>query len=527
MRKAVTGALSEPEFAALVDTCAAAPDGREQLTDLLREDHPCYDQRGTATTVRMRGWVLLALARAGVPDTALPFVLEELESGADAYLVAAAARALRSYAAPAEAWAPILMGAIRNIRYRDDLVSFDGYGEYAVSSAGTSPLRELLAALEWLGPRAQKILGELESLAKPPAALPNKLLIHVERAVAAIRGPSAVEGACDGSETCCALPVGLRSALLWAPASRRRAEPAGGSIAFEDHDGAQTNFKDFFSGHPSIVVFFYTRCDNPMKCSLTVTKLGRIQKLLEERGLAGKVYTAAITYDPAFDHAERLRRYGLERGVRLNASQRMLRATAGIDALRSHFQLGVNFIESLVNRHRIELFILDADARIAASFHRLQWDEVQVVDRTIKVLEESALKASEMRLGSTLPGNLAAIALAIFPKCPVCWAAYLSVAGIAGAQRIPYPALLQPVLMALMFINIASVWFRGRSNGRLGGAYLVTAGALAIAASRIGEGWELAATSGVALTIAGSIWSVVDRSRNGRGLSMAARLHPE
>ena len=53
-------------------------------------------ERGAAAIVRMRGWVLLAMARAGVSDAALVFVLEELDTGIDPYLVAAAARALRS-----------------------------------------------------------------------------------------------------------------------------------------------------------------------------------------------------------------------------------------------------------------------------------------------------------------------------------------------------------------------------------------------------------------------------------------------
>ena len=127
------------------------------------------------------------------------------------------------------------------------------------------------------------------------------------------------------------------------------------SAVFEDHDGLSITFKEFFRGHPSIVVFFYTRCDNPLKCSLTVTKLARIQKLLEAQGLADQIHTAAITYDPAFDLPERIRGYGQHRGVRMDARHRMLRATDGIDTLRRHFKLGVNFIESLVNRHRIEV----------------------------------------------------------------------------------------------------------------------------------------------------------------------------
>ena len=166
------------------------------------------------------------------------------------------------------------------------------------------------------------------------------------------------------------------------------------STVFEDHEGESITFKEFFHGHPSIVVFFYTRCDNPLKCSLTVTKLARIQKLLEAQGLADQIHTAAITYDPAFDLPERLRVYGQDRGVRMDARHRMLRATDGIDALRRHFKLGVNFIESLVNRHRIEAYILDAEGRIAASFERLHWDEQEVVDRAIEVLEEKSLAAA-------------------------------------------------------------------------------------------------------------------------------------
>ena len=42
--------------------------GATQLAGLLRENHPIYDGRGTATVVRMRGWILLALARAGLSD---------------------------------------------------------------------------------------------------------------------------------------------------------------------------------------------------------------------------------------------------------------------------------------------------------------------------------------------------------------------------------------------------------------------------------------------------------------------------
>ena len=141
MPEAITAALPEAEFAVLVDTLAADATQRQRLVDLLREDHPLYDQRGAATVVLMRGWVLVALARAGVSDDSLLFVLEELDTGVDPYLVAAAARALRSFPRPTPALAPFVMRAIARIRYRDDPVSFRAYGDYDVASRHESRSR--------------------------------------------------------------------------------------------------------------------------------------------------------------------------------------------------------------------------------------------------------------------------------------------------------------------------------------------------------------------------------------------------
>ena len=511
---ATAGAQSEEQFAARVDALASDPARCGELADLLREDHPLYDQRGTAATVRMRGWVLLALARAGartgLTDTALLFVLEELDTGADAYLIAAAARALRSCSSPNPAFAPFVMRAFNNVRYRDEPVSFEGYGEYADSSTGTSAVRELLAALAWLGPHARGVLPEIEALRTQ--RLSRKVLIEVDRALEAIRRDGAVD-------SCCALPEGLGNAFSWARRSRGGSGPIEQTL-FEDQDGVSIPFKEFFTGHPSIVVFFYTRCDNPLKCSLTVTKLARVQKLLENQGLADRIHTAAITYDPAFDLPQRLRVYGQERGVRMDACHRMLRATEGVSALRGHFKLGVNFIESLVNRHRIEVYVLDAEGRIAASFVRLHWDEQEVVDRAAEVLgEELAEPPASRKAASPVLGTLASLGVALFPKCPICWAGYLSLFGIAGLQRIPYAPWLQPLLFAVMLINLASLGLRARTTRRMSGFYLASAGALAILASKIGSGWEDAALWGVALTLAGSLGSALGP----RGVQPATR----
>lgn len=490
----------------MVDAAAGDPGRHGELLELLREDHPFYAERGTASTVRMRGWILATFARTGVTDDALLFVLEELDTGVDPYLVAAAARALRSYPEPRAAFAPLVMGALANIRYRDERVSFEGYGAYAVGRNGTTPVAELLATLIWLGPHARAVLPDLQSL-REGGGVARKYAAQLEAAASAITGGDSAD------EDCCSLPGGLGAMLSW-PLGARANDDAVAQVAFEDQDGNEAGFDELFRGQVSIVVFFYTRCDNPLKCSLTIAKLARVQQRLEERGLLAQIQTVAITYDPAFDVAERLRTYGSERGLRFDAHHRMLRTADGLDALRRHFQLGVNFIESLVNRHRVEAYVLDREGRVAASFQRLRWDEEELVARGVEVLldaepetpaPEAALPPSRT-MALPLLGTLASLAFAFFPKCAVCWAAYLSVFGIAGLSQLSYSPWLKPAFAALMLLNVASVWLRSRATRRMTGFYLVSAGALALL-STLQFGWKSAAVVGVVLTMAGSLVS--------------------
>jgi protein SCO1/2 len=157
-------------------------------------------------------------------------------------------------------------------------------------------------------------------------------------------------------------------------------------IELEDQDGNTLAFGRFFGRKPSVVAFFYTKCDNPNKCSLTVTKLARLQKILEEERLDGLLRIAAITYDPEYDLPRRLKAYGENRGVTFGDDIRMFRARSGFHELQEYFQLGVNFTGTTVNLHRIELFVLDSRGEIVATFARLRWDIQEVLEQAKALL---------------------------------------------------------------------------------------------------------------------------------------------
>jgi protein SCO1/2 len=367
--------MPEESLAALVDGVKRESRDRDRLVPLLSERSAIYAGRSTNAVIRMRGYVIAAFAEVGLPGEALAFVLEELESGRDAYLVAAAARALRGLDHSNAHAAPLLLKAIENIKYADDAVSFDSYRPQWPLTGRTTAIEEIMKTLLWLGDAAQSALPALEALAEDRSWMSPTARETLETVLAGLR-----------TDGCCGHHEPLDVVLPATSFTERRATNVPGKVPLQDQDGRDLTFLEFFGRRPSVVVFFYTRCDNPNKCSLTITKLARLQDALRKAGLGDRVQTAAITYDPGFDLPSRLRSYGLNRGAIFGDTDRFLRTTAGFQDLIDYFDLGVNFGPTLVNRHRIELFLLDDDARIVLSLTRLQWEVEDVLRQAQKLV---------------------------------------------------------------------------------------------------------------------------------------------
>src|SRR6185503_2419375 len=81
------------------------------------------------------------------------------------------------------------------------------------------------------------------------------------------------------------------------------------------------------------------------------------------------------------------------------------------------------------------------------------------------------------KLTSTALNSIASVGAELYPKCVMCWTAYLSVFAIAGLERIPYEPWLLPLFIALLFVNIASLWPGQQGN--------VAAFALAVAGAQV------------------------------------------
>lgn len=374
----------EVQIAEFIDAVKQSRDNGNILVDLLPERIPLYLNRSSNETIRIRGYTLAAFEQVGLPEAALPYVLEELENGRDAYLVAAAAKALRGLDNPTNGVIPFLFKAVENVRGADDSLTFENYRPQWPLTTYTTALKEIFYTFGWLGAHASDALADLQTLLEDRRDdFSATIRREIEDAIECIRSDTKNVGT-----DCCARPTSLSPQVV--RSGRERGDTNSiNDVELEDQEGNALTFRDFFCRSPSIVVFFYSRCDNPNKCSLTVTKLARLQQAIRQEGLEGQLQTAAITYDPGYDLPRRLRAYGQNRGVLFSDKNRFLRTRSGFEKLQDYFSLGVNFIGSIVNRHRIELFILDDKGRVAASFTRLQWDIQEVLDQAKLLLRSS------------------------------------------------------------------------------------------------------------------------------------------
>lgn len=362
------GAVTEPEVDDLVRRVRSEPWRRDDLVPLLREDHLLHEGNGAGATARVRAWVLAAFADVGLPDSALPYVVEELESGDEPVLVAAAARAVRGRAPIDPVLAGPLVAALWNMAGHDDTVSFDTLWPSWPATDPTTPLLEVLATLRELGPAAG-VGGVLEEFRPARSALLSAdVAAALDRTIAAVAG----------SPCCAGVP---RSAPVDGPDPSPL--PVPDAVEVEDQDGERLVLAEFLRRAPTVLAFFYTRCGNPRKCSLTVTSLGVLARELATRGRLGAVQIAAVTYDPGYDVPARLRRYGRDRGLPFGPAVRMFRAVAGHELLREHLALRVGYASSVVNRHGIELFLLDSAGRAARTWARHRWEPADVLPHVL------------------------------------------------------------------------------------------------------------------------------------------------
>jgi mercuric ion transport protein len=121
--------------------------------------------------------------------------------------------------------------------------------------------------------------------------------------------------------------------------------------------------------------------------------------------------------------------------------------------------------------------------------------------------DQSSLRGKIKGPIRSIPPVVLGLWVAFFPKCPICWAAYMNVFGIVGATWIPYMGWMYPVLAGMLCVHLLLMLRRSPQTGylpfalSLGGALTILVGRhYAVFAERI-------LILGILLIAAGSLWS--------------------
>lgn len=62
--------------------------------------------------------------------------------------------------------------------------------------------------------------------------------------------------------------------------------------------------------------------------------------------------------------------------------------------------------------------------------------------------------------------------IAFFPKCPVCWAAYMSLFSSVGLSKIPYSNWLLPLLCGMLLVHLFFIYKKRKQKGN--GPFMLT-----------------------------------------------------
>jgi len=80
--------------------------------------------------------------------------------------------------------------------------------------------------------------------------------------------------------------------------------------------------------------------------------------------------------------------------------------------------------------------------------------------------------------------TLLSVLIAFFPKCPMCWAAYMSMFGSLSIARLPYMGWLLPVLFIMLGVHMFLLFRRAPRVGYLP-FFISLPGALSLIAARV------------------------------------------
>lgn len=279
---------------------AQRPAGAETLSSMLAENSAHFAGLSVEETKWARAHIYAAMALSDDPLAGLEAAREDLATSDNPMVLAGVARLLRA-AQVGPSWNEILMQARHRIEFDDIFPSFRFDPPLSSCCAQKTCLGEIDATLQ-------------RGNAPEPTTLPGT--------------------SCDAPDAQDPPSAALLEACL------------------QDQSGHVFRVKEALNRNPILLALFYTRCMNPLKCSLTVARLGEVARKSPSLEVLG------MSYDPTYDTPARLFAYGRDRRFPFSQSARLVRAQDGWDAIKDAVEMRAGYGAVTINAHAREVFLI-------------------------------------------------------------------------------------------------------------------------------------------------------------------------
>jgi len=173
----------------------------------------------------------------------------------------------------------------------------------------------------------------------------------------------------------------------WIPLERRLALETLPIICENSHSQSAT-LAEWISG-PTLFMFFYSRCDNPLMCDRTASSVKQLQ---EQSVLPGEAKLLLMTFEPDIDDAAALQRFAALHNIdTTKGNVDFLRVTErnALESLLLELSVPVAFSTGSVGIHDHAGYVFDKHGRLARVYFGVLPDHDDVIRDLTMLLRET------------------------------------------------------------------------------------------------------------------------------------------
>lgn len=369
----------------------------ELLSSMLPYQAEIYQGRDKWEVIRLRSYILLTLGEIGFPDSAVPALVDALAYVDERMKVAELGAAIHVVGNLGAKGSPFVENVINvyNRVFADEEFSLKRYELGFSKDEATTIQIEIARSLGKICHKkddyAIKFLrmvigssGQMGFDQRVKAAASQSLDIILQRRPGNAEAPASLPFFCSWNKKKHSITQASGAYIK----SNNRKALLNKHILLADHNGVQTAFASLVD-RPVLLTFFYTRCENDMKCSATIAHMALLQKHLNTASLHDKIRLVAVSLEPEHDNPALLKRYLTDRGVKLgNEALAISMEPQGHQALLQELQVPVGYNSGWVNGHGIAAVLLDKDKRIVRTYSSLLSNTSEIMADFVRVLGE-------------------------------------------------------------------------------------------------------------------------------------------